>query len=534
MICPDTTPGISARGAAELLAKAKGARIELCNRKLSHFVKAGWHVLENIPLEWSWHIESIADHVQWMLEQWMGRRPHEVENLVINVPPGSMKSLILNVFAPAWMWLPRNCPSWDLMTISNSTNVVERDARRTKQLITSDWYIENFLRLPGGGLAWEMAKDSDSLKSFRNTAGGWRKSQTQSSAVTGDRFDATFFDDPNDVKDISAVKLAHVKQTWKAANNRLNDMRIAIRILIQQRIHDQDLTGVVMEERKMSRGTAAKRTEHLCIPMHYTIAECACGDEHCDTTLGKNDPRTQDGEVLHPERNTPASLAAQAPALGTLGVAGQHEQRPSPLEGNMFKHDHWGYFHELPRDRPGNLLFDNVVMSVDSTFGGVDAKTGKAKGSSRVCIGVVASFGANRYVLDVRVGKFSFSETKAIIREVYDKWIDEKTGQRMIRKVIIENKANGPAILADLSDEIPGMVEANPNSDKMSRANVILPQVEAHNVKLYDGQPWVAEFVYELGVFPMGKYDDQVDMLTQALIDLGTSGLGGILGLCVA
>lgn len=517
----------------QLLALRHAAKIEKCNRSLASFVREGWHVLENIPLEWSWHIESIANHVQWMLEQWMGRRPHEVENMVINVPPGSMKSLILNVFAPAWMWLPRNDPSWTLMTISNADKVVERDAGKTKEVLQSKWYVENFLRGPDGELAWTLRTDSNSLKSFKNTVGGWRRSQTQSSNVTGLRFDALFFDDPNDVKDISAVKLGHVADTWRAANNRVNDVRIPIRILIQQRIHEDDLTGIIMSERAKSRGTEAKRTEHLCIPMHYTTEKCACGDVDCDTTLGKNDPRTMDGEILHEERNTKSALASQAVALGSLGVAGQHEQRPSPLEGNMFKHTHWRRFTELPRDRPGNLLFDTVVMSVDATFGGVDAKTGKAKGSSRVCIGVVASQGANRYVLDVQVGKFSYSDTKQHIRNMYDKHVDVRTGDRMIRKLIIEGKAAGAPIIADLSSEIPGIVEVNPNSDKMSRANYILPQVEAGNVYIWDGQPWVEEFIYELGVFPMGKYDDQVDMLTQALTDLGLSGFGDVLGLCV-
>lgn len=528
-----------------LTANAKAARIELSKRHLSEFVRNAWHVLEpNTPLEWSWHIEAIADHVQWMLEQWMGRRPHTVENLVCNVPPGSMKSLILNVFAPAWMWLPCNAPHWDLLTISGSDSIVIRDADKTRDLIKSSWYQGSFLNDPQSPGYWQIRHDRDATKSFKNTLGGWRKSQTQAAKVTGDRFDAIFLDDPNDIKDISAVKLKHVERTWYAAGNRLNDMRRAIRIVIQQRTNEGDLTGVIMEERKRKRLTNAKLTEHLCIPMEYLPPgyvnsegeklKCACGDEICDTTLGKKDPRTEIGEVLHPERNTGEVIASEKVRLGSLGTAGQLNQRPAPLAGGMFKREFWGVYDEIPRDRRGYRLTEEITMSVDSTFGGVNAQTGDAQGSSRVAIIVAAKLGAKRYIMDVVYGKFSYPETKKKIKALYEKWIDPLTKEYMITKTIIENKGNGPALLADLGGDIPGMVADNPNTDKMSRANTVLPQCEAGNVLLLRDAPWVEEFKHELGVFPNGKFDDIVDALTQVLIAwMVSTGLARTRRLCV-
>lgn len=511
----------------KLSANAKAARIELSKRNLADFVRNAWHVLEpNTPLEWSWHIQAIADHVQWMLEQWMGRRPHEVENLVVNVPPGSMKSLILNVFAPAWMWLPCNCPHWNLLTISGSDSIVIRDADKTRDLIKSKWYQESFLSDENDPDHWQIRADRDATKSFKNTAGGWRKSQTQAAKVTGDRFDAIFLDDPNDIKDISEVKLEHVARTWYAAGNRLNDMRRAIRIVIQQRTHEGDLTGVIMEERQRKAGTQAKRTEHLCIPMEFTQAKCACGDLDCDTTLGKNDPRTVDGEILHPERNTPEVIAAEKIRLGPLGTAGQLNQRPAPLEGGMFKRDYWGVFDELPRDRRGYLLTDTVTLSCDLQF--------KKEGTSRTALMVVAAKGPTRYICDVRVEKMGITETVEAIKAMWAKWHDSHTGQPMIGKILIEDKANGPAVMDMLKNELPGIVADNPNGDKMSRANAIHPQVAAGNVLLMRDAPWVEEFKHELGLFPNGNYDDQVDALSQALNDMmASTGAARLRMLCV-
>ena len=518
-----------------LSINARAAGLELSRRHLSHFVRNAWHVLEpTVRLEWSWHIESICDHVQWMLEQWMGRRPHEVENMIINVPPGSMKSLILNTFAHAWMWLPNNQPAWQMLSISASDSVVTEFADKARDLLKSDWYRESFLNDPDAPGYWEIRSDRDATKNFKNTLGGWRKSQTQAAKVTGDRFDAIFFDDPNDIKDISKPKLQQVKLAWLATGNRLRDMRKAIRIGIQQRVCEGDLTGIVLDEREKKKGTIAKRTEHLCIPMEYTTAKCACGEENCDTTLGKNDPRTTEGEILHPERNPPEVIAAEKIRLGSLGTAGQLNQRPAPLEGGMFKRSFWGTYDELPRDRRGYLLTEEIAMSVDSTFGGVSAKTGAAQGSSRVCIIVAAKYGSRRYIMEVIAKKMSYPETKREILRLYNKWVDPMTGDHMIRKTVIENKANGPALLADLGNDIPGMIADSPITDKMSRANTVHPQCEAGNVLLCRDMPWVEEFKHELGVFPNGKFDDIVDALTQILIVWQqATGLARTLALCV-
>lgn len=492
---------------AQIKATGDAATIELSKRRLSHFLRAGWHVLEpNTPLEWHWHIECMCDHVQWMLEQWMGRRPQTTHNLVINVPPGSLKSRILSVYAPAWMWLPENCPSWGLLALSSIPSVAQRDARNTRELITSEWYRQSF------NIQWDIRPDQDAIGDFGTTAGGSRQSQGLNAGVTGTRKDALFIDDPNDVKDISETKLNQVWGNWYAARNRLNDLRRAVRIGIQQRTHELDWTGRVLEKGDW---------EHLCIPMDYlppdyvdsdgNVVKCACGKVHCDTTLGKNDPRIELGEVLHSVRNTPKVLKAEKLALGSLGTAGQLNQRPSTLGGNLFKLKHWRYFEKLPQDKKGNLHIDTCILTCDLQF--------KKEGTSRSAYIVLASKGARRFVIDVIAEKMGITESIATIKELYAK---HKTphGAPLIQKILIEDKANGPAVMDMLEGVLPGVVASQPNGDKMSRANAVLPQVEAGNVALLEGEPWHDEFKGECAGFPNATYDDIVDALSQGLIDL--------------
>ena len=514
-VCPATPKPV----AHDIIARAHEARIEQSRRRLSHFVRNAWHVLEpSTPLEWSWHIETIADHVQWMLEQWMGRRPHTVTDLDINVPPGSMKSLIVNVFTNAWMWLPENAPDWQLMAMSGSFDVVKRDARKVRRLIKSSWYRESF------NIKWELSADQDALTDFANTAGGIRHSQTTNSAVTGQRYHAIFNDDPNDVKDISDVKLAQVIASWEAAGNRINDMRKAVRIIIQQRTHERDLSGHVLKDRP-------KTTEHLCIPMEYTEAVCACGVKGCDTTLGINDPRTVIGEVLHTERNTPEVIVSEKLRLGSMGTAGQLNQRPAPEGGAMFKLADWRHYDELPRDRPGNLQTGQGVLSVDCTFGA--GKPGKPL-RDRVAFVVVFPKGkATRFIDYAFAERMGIKETIRKIKEIYEMYTDPRTGGPMIGKVLIESKANGEAVIELLEDEIPGCVPFIPKGDKMSRANACLPTVEAGNIRIRKNAPWDEPFTSELAAFPTGANDDYVDAFTQAITEMAVGVSGNLAGACV-
>ena len=152
---------------AELVARARS--------RLSTFSRLAWRVLEpTTPLEWNWHLDAICDHVQAVLDGWMAVQraraaglpdpPQAIQNLVMNVPPGTGKSRFVSVFAPAWMWL--HWPTWRSMFICGNPRVALRDADYCRMLLESDWYRTTFAP------EWQLARDQNAKSYYRNTAGG--------------------------------------------------------------------------------------------------------------------------------------------------------------------------------------------------------------------------------------------------------------------------------------------------------------------------------------------------------------------------
>lgn len=520
---PDEEATAATRGAQRALrrrleSQLHKAHVEQCKRKLSAFLKHGWHVLEpGTPLEWAEHIDVLCDHIQAMLEGWIKARnqigiDHEFEekyrqecqNLAVNVPPGTLKSRILSVYAPAWMWVEH--PEWRLLALSSNPAVADRDADYSKQVIESTWYQTWFQP------TWTMRPERNAIRHFENTRGGYRITRGLNATVTGLRGDAIFIDDPNDVKDVSDVKLKAVNNNWKAAQNRVNDPRIALRVLIQQRTHELDLTGFLYSTPE--DGTKmVKDWQHLSIPMEREKdpktgldLECtACNEIHGASFLGWIDERLE-GEVLQPERNTPEVLAKERRALGPYGYAGQMQQRPAPLGGGMFKKTWWRTYDSLEMIKGGKRpKLDKCVISVDATF--------KLEGTSRMCVGVVGGIGPKRPILDVWVGRADILGAQEEIEKMIKKF-------PYYTKILIEDKANGSALITMLSKKYGNVIACNPEGGKVSRANAIVPAVAAGDVMLPRLAAWREEFIAEHGSFPNGRYDDQVDMLTQALNDM--------------
>ncbi len=516
LICPPLAPSLGVASRAQILSNGAGAKAERCRRSLYKFLVEGWHVHEPlVPLEKHWHIKSICDHVQWMFEQWAGVVPRVTQNLNINVPPGSLKSRIISVYGPAWAWL--HWPKMSLLCLSSTPTVALRDAGMNKDLIEDSWYQETF------GITWKIREDANAKGLFKTTAGGVRYSQGMNAQVTGIRADGIIIDDANDIKNISETLLMQVQTSWLAARNRLNDLRISFRMNIQQRVNELDLSGLLMQQGGW---------DHLCIPMEYTKAPCVCGAEVCDTKLGTKDPRTEQGEILQPERNTPEVLAAELIGMGSLQYAGQMNQRPTPEGGGLFKLEHWRHYDELPRDKNRRILkCGKGLMSVDCTFG--EGKAGAKKKRDRVGIVVFFPWKTTRYIHYVYAKRMGIVETMATIRRIYDEMIDPTTGDHMIGKILVEAKANGEAVIELMTDEIPGIVGYIPLGDKRSRANATVPVVEAGNCRVRRDQPWSDEFKSELAAFPNGAVDDLVDAFTQGVTEMASgSNLSRVKVLC--
>ena len=276
-------------------------------------------------------------------------------------------------------------------------------------------------------------------------------------------------------------------------STRLNDPKRDAIVVVMQRLHTRDLTAVCLEQ----------GFEHLCLP--------ALAPSHT-TIVFPRSGRTVVRELdspLWPERQGVADLEHQRQTLGSYGFAGQYQQSPVPRDGGMFKPEWWRYWDQLPR------LYE-VVQSWDLSFKDGD-------GHDYVVGLVAARVGAYVYLLDRFKAKASFTETCQAIKQMVTKY-------PATRIVWIEDAANGPAVVNNLHKEIPAIRGVTPEGGKRSRAWAAEPQIESGQVflprpRFADGQfrfghAWVEDFVEQCSLFPKGEHDDDVDALTQLLVQL--------------
>jgi predicted phage terminase large subunit-like protein len=465
-----------------------------------------WPIVEPGKLLWSWHLDYLCAHFQAQLERGRFGKPW-AQNVLYNVPPGTSKSSVANVFAQPWLWLWD--PSWKGIFASANPDISQRDSVKMRDLITSDRYQKTFRP------RWSLSLDQNAKNSFTNTALGFRVSRGTEAKIVGMRGDGLVIDDPNDAQEVhSKASRDSVNGWWDgSAGNRLNNLETGIRAIIMQRVHTDDLAGHVL---------AGGDFEHVKLPMEYEVHNpCVCKSCVRGTTfLGMKDPRTKEGELLDPVRFPKSVLEGEFRRLRSAGYAGQMQQRPTSAEGNFFRAEWWQFYstdgRQYPRPQgatqappkllPVNARFDNVIQSWDCSFRALDH-------SDFVCGLVLGKIGADRYILDVKWERLDFTQTCEAILAMRKRWPRART-------ICIEAKANGDAVINTLARKITGIVPIDPEGGKEARAAACSPTVESGNVFVPEGAPWLDRFFAEGSAFPLGKHDDFIDALSQGLLRL--------------
>ena len=445
---------------------------ELAKRSFAEFCKMAWHVLEPAtPLKWGWALDAVCMHLQAVHEG-------KIKRLLMNVPPGCMKSLTTGVFFPAWEWAVGD-RSLRYLSTAHKETLALRDNIKCRRVITSDWYQARWPVTISG--------DQNAKGKFENTETGFREAMAFTS-LTGSRGDRLIIDDPLSVDDaLSDAERENVKNTFlEAVPTRLNNENSAI-IVIMQRLHEEDVSGLILSHKL--------GYEHLMLPMRFEP------ERRCKTSIGFVDPRKEPGELLFPERFNEEQVKELERTMGGFAVAGQLQQSPVPRGGAVFKRE-WLKFYRKSQLPPH---FEIMVQSWDMTFKAAD-------NSDFVCGLVIARKGAEYYVLARKYGRFNYVESK---RQIVDMTFEyPKTFKKLV-----EDKANGSAIIDDLGRDISGIIPIKPTESKEARAQAVTALFEAGNVYFPDPTetPWVNEFITELLQFPTGAHDDQVDALTQGL-----------------
>ena len=270
-------------------------------KTLAGFIREGWHLVEPLmPLVWNWHIDALCDHLEAVTRG-------EITRLLINVPPGTMKSLIVSVFWPAWEWGPAGLAGLRYFTTSYIIDLAERDSRKMRDLVASEWFQERW----GATCTLTRTGEID----FENNSMGWRKAMAFTS-LTGGRGDRVIIDDPHSVKTAeSIVQREHVIRTFReSVPSRVMDPQTSAIVIVMQRLAEEDVSGVAI---KLGLGYV-----HLMLPMEFER------DRACETRIGFKDPRTYDGEPLFPERWPREVIERDKRTLGAFAWAGQYQQRP--------------------------------------------------------------------------------------------------------------------------------------------------------------------------------------------------------------
>ena len=471
-------------------------KAEKARRWFHEFVVQAWPVLEpETPFVDGLHVHAVCDHLQAITE---GRIP----NLIVNIPPGGhAKSLLTAVFWPAWVWIRHPEARW--LFSSYREPLATRDSVKCRRVIESAWYQERW------GDRFQLTDDQNQKGRFENTKTGYRVVVPMSSG-TGERGDYVVVDDPHSVYQAESDSERRSGVEWWNGSmaTRLNDLSTGHKIVIMQRLHEADLTGDLL---------AKGGYELLCLPAEFEP------ERRCITSIGWKDPRKERGELLWPDKVKRAHLDGLKIALGSYRYAAQYQQRPSPAEGGLMKRHWWRYWRpahlalppvqmRLPDGEvrsipavPLPALFDQVAQSWDLSF--------KDLATSDYVVGQVwAACGADRFLLDQQRERMDMPRTVGAIRAMSEKWPQAVTK-------LVEDRANGPAVIASLQHDLSGLIAVNPEGGKVARAAAVSPQIESGSVYLPHPAiaPWVNELTEECAGFPFATHDDQVDALTQAL-----------------
>ena len=461
---------------AELLALADDAQRELCRRSLAAFAKRAWPILEpSTELKWGWALDAICEHLEAVTAG-------DITRLLMNVPPGSMKSLLTGVIWPAWEWGPKGLAHHRFLATAHKQDLAVRDNLKCRRLIRSPW----FQRL------WPVAltSDQDAKTKFENSRTGFREAMAFTS-MTGSRGDRVILDDPHSVDDAnSPVKLAADITTFREAlPSRVNNDQSAI-VIVMQRLHEQDVSAVAVQ----------LGYEHLMIPMRFEA------DRRCATSIGWADPRTEDGELMFPERFPEKQVVELETVLGSYATAGQLQQRPAPRSGGMFQRSDFEIVDAVPSGTK------RTVRAWD--FAATEVKAGRRPDWT---VGMrVSLIGDVFYVEDVVRGQWKPSAVEQTLTATAS-----QDGLSVTVRMPQDPGAAGKADAATKIKLLKGYdaKAVSPTGEKSVRARPASAQAEAGNVKLVRGL-WNTAFLDELCVFPAGTHDDQVDAFADAVNEL--------------
>ncbi len=468
------------------LAEIEDLKIEeeisrrFAKRRLYHFVKTFWHLIEpGTKFVDGWHIQSICDHLEACTD-------FKIMRLIINMPPRHMKSILVAVMWPAWVWA--TYPERRFIFASYSESLALRDAVKMRTLIESDLYRQMFKP------SWTLRSDQNNKRKFENTATGFRYSIGVEGTATGEGGDYLVQDDPLNALDANSATVRESTNNWNATvwPSRANDQKRYASVIVMQRLHEDDPTGHALKVNELQDADLPKY-QQLILQARFEPGSKVVST----TSIPVIDPRTKKGEPLWPERFDDATLRQLATVLDSTGLGQSHaqlQQDPKPASGGLFKRDWWSHWTAPPSD----IL--EIAQFIDAA-----QKPGITNDYS--VIATVARCGSGYFWLDLWRGQVDMPTLEEITVQKYLLFRPET--------VVIEDKAGGSSLIQYLlrkRDIVIPVLPFDPGQrDKEVRAAAAAPTVKTKKCFLPLGTDWTEDFISEHERFPKAKNDDMVD-----------------------
>lgn len=473
----------------------------LCRDNYYFFLKEFWNTVVPEPFIDNWHIQWVTRELQYLVEWFLKglEKEHDPKydykpyDLIINLSPGSTKSLLCSVFLQPWVW---TCyPQASFIGSSYQENLSIDLSRKSRMVIKSDKYREYFPEVI-------ISEDQDAKGKFANTAQGERNSVGNKGGITGRHADFIIIDDPIDPKGSrSEVEMTLANQfitetLWSRKKNKARTPTI----LVMQRLHQFDPTAIMLE--LAHRGETKIR--HLCFPAVLTddVKPVSCKQYYKD---GLFDP------IRLPKR-----VLDEAALQGEYSYAGQFLQRPVPIGGGTFKTD-----NIILKDRSELPIGNRWVKRVRYWDKAATANAG--------CFTVGFLMGKDIdqrfWILDVLRGRWDSAKRENLIKSTA-----MMDGQEIVVGIEQEPGSSGKDSAAMTVGNLAGfrVIVDRPSGSKEDRADPFSTQVNGGNVYMVRGA-WNRPLLDEMALFPNSTYKDQIDAGSGAfkLLTLPVRHIGG-------
>lgn len=461
-----------------------------CEESLSGYVRRAWHIVEpGAPYVHGWHIDAMCEHLEAVTAG-------QISRLLINVPPGAMKSLLTGVFWQTWEWGPKNLAHHRFVATAHKEPLAIRDNLKARRLVSSEWYQSLW------GKRVVLTGDQNAKTKFENTRTGFREASAFNS-LTGARGDRVLIDDPHSVDDASsdAKRETAVTTFLEAVPTRLNSPERSAIVVIMQRLHERDVSGEII-----ARNLGY---DHLMLPMEFEVSR------RCRTSIGFTDPRTVDGELLFPARFPRDVVERDKRVMGDYAVAGQFQQRPAPRGGALFKVEYVKRFRgDFPAMQWRAIFADTAMKAKEENDWSVFQEWG------------LGTDGRPYFIAQAR-GKWEAPGLEVAARQFWASAALRPVNiWGTLRSMDVEDKVSGTGLIQKLSRERIPIRGIQRDKDKVQRAHDVTPYLAVNPIMLHEDADFAPAYLDELLGFPRSANDDQVDPTVDAIKALLASNVG--------